>query len=194
MKFKLLGLVPFFCLAMSCSLTAQEKPDTKGQTQEQTQTQTATQGAVPNFDPNAPYIKNPHIPDFSITSAADGKEITNKTLPANYKYTCIIIFSPDCSHCEHEADELNKNADKFKDVLFIWDSYREMDLIKKFAAKYNLIGKPNIVIGRDPAFTIPTFYRPKMTPFVAFYESGNFVKVWEQGVEVAELMKLIGAK
>jgi len=192
MKIKLLGFVPFLCLAMSCSLTAQVKPDAQGQTPAQTQTTTAS--SMPNVDPSAPYILNPHIPEFSITSAADGKEITNKTIPANYKYTCIIIFSPDCSHCEHEADELNKNADKFKNVLFIWDSYREMDAIKKFAGKYNLIGKPNVVIGQDPSFTIPTFFRPKMTPFVALYDNGNFVKVWEQGVEVAELMKIIGAK
>lgn len=193
MKLKFMGLLPLLCLTMSCSLTAQVKPaEEQGSAPAQTQTATATD--VPNFDPNAPYIKNPHIPTFSITTAADGKEFTNKSIPSNFKYTCIIIFSPDCSHCQHEATELNKNADKLKDVFFIWDSYREMDAIKKFATNYNLVGKPNIVIGRDPAFTIPTFYRPKMTPFVALYENGNFLKVWEQGVEVTEFMKIIGAK
>jgi thiol-disulfide isomerase/thioredoxin len=140
-----------------------------------------------------PYLKNKNFPVFSLTSI-DGKEVTNKDLPKNYKYTCVIIFSPDCSHCEHEAAELSKNADKFKNVLFIWDSYREMDLIKKFAVKYNLAGKPNIVIGRDGAYTLPTFFRPKMTPFVALYYKGSFVKVWEQGVEVPELIKNIQGK
>jgi hypothetical protein len=190
MKLKLIGSIPFVCLMISCSSTAQVKPEQ----QTQTTTQTTTQTQSPVFDTTAPYIKNPHIPNFSLVSAADDKEITQSNLPTNYKYTCIIIFSPDCSHCEHEAAELNKNADKFKDVLFIWDSYREMDNIKKFASKYNLLGHPNIIIGRDPAFTIPSFFRPKMTPFVALYEKGNFVKVWGQGVEVDELLKLIGAK
>jgi hypothetical protein len=125
-------------------------------------------------DPNAPYMKDKRIPLFSLTSI-DGKEITNKQLPTQYKYTCIIIFSPDCSHCEHEASELSKNADKFKEVLFIWDSYREMD----------------VIIGRDPAFTIPTFYRPKMTPFVAMYKNGYLLRVWEQGAEVNELVKIV---
>jgi peroxiredoxin len=140
-------------------------------------------------DQNAPYIKDKHLPAFSLMSV-EGKEITNKDLPKNYKYTVIIIFSPDCSHCEHEAAEINKNADKFKNVLFIWDSYRDMDLIKKFAAKYNLAGQSNVIIGRDAAFTIPSFFRPRMTPFVALYEKGNFVKVWEQGVEPFELIKI----
>jgi thiol-disulfide isomerase/thioredoxin len=185
MKLKLFGFIPFLCLMISCSSTAQVKPDQQAQTTTQTQS--------PAFDTTAPYIKNPHIPNFSMVSAVDGKDITNYTIPTNYKYTCFIIFSPDCSHCEHEAEELNKNADKFKDVLFIWDSYREMENIKKFASKYNLLGHPNIIIGRDPAFTIPTFFRPKMTPFVALYKNGNFVKVWGQGVEVDELLKLISA-
>ena len=140
-------------------------------------------------DPNAPFMKDKHLPTFSINSV-DGKEITNKDLPTKYKYTCIIIFSPDCSHCEHEASELNKNADKFKNVLFIWDSYREMEAIKKFATKYNLAGQANVIIGRDPAFTIPTFFRPRMTPFVALYEKGNLVKVWDQGVEPNELINI----
>ena len=68
MKIKLLGFVPFLCLAMSCSLTAQVKPDAQGQTPAQTQTTTAS--SMPNVDPSAPYILNPHIPEFSINSAA----------------------------------------------------------------------------------------------------------------------------
>jgi hypothetical protein len=151
--------------------------------------QPAQPAAQPNLpDPSAPYVLDKNIPAFFIESI-DGKSITKKDLPANYKYTCIIIFSPDCSHCEHEAEGLQKEAAKFKNVLFIWDSYREMDLIKKFAAKYNLAAKPNVVIGRDPGYTIPSFFRPRMTPFVALYENGKFVKVWEQGVEPADLLK-----
>jgi thiol-disulfide isomerase/thioredoxin len=178
MKYVIICLLAFMCLSTT--------------TQAQTQSSnTAT--TAPAVDPSAPYIKDKRIPNFSLTSI-DGKEITNKELPTKYKYTCIIIFSPDCSHCEHEAEEINKNADNFKNVLFIWDSYREMDLIKKFATKYNLAGQPNVVIGRDGAFTIPTFFRPRMTPFVALYDRGNFVKVWEQGVEPTELIKFTQGK
>ncbi len=172
MKYILLGL--FALTSFSTSLKAQAQQSS----------------AAPVVDPNAPYMKDKHIPSFSITSV-DGKEITNKDISNKYRYTCIIIFSPDCSHCEHEATELDKNTDKFKNVLFIWDSYRDMDAIKKFANKYNLAGQPNVIIGRDAAFTIPTFFRPRMTPFVALYDKGNIVRVWDQGVEPNELMKII---
>jgi hypothetical protein len=145
------------------------------------------------LDNTAPYLRDKKRPVFSL-STVDGKEATQKDIPSKYKYTCYIIFSPDCSHCEHEATELSKNADKFKNVFFVWDSYREMDLIKKFSARFNLAGQSNIIIGRDAAFTLPSFFRPKMTPFVALYNNNSLVKVWESGVEVPELLKIIGAK
>lgn len=143
-------------------------------------------------DQGAPYLKNNGIPTFSITSIS-GKEVTNKNLP-KYRYTFIIIFSPDCPHCEHEAAEINKYSDKFKDVLFVWDSYRDMESIKKFAEKYNLTNKPNVIIGRDPNFMLPSFYRPRMTPFMAIYDKNKLVKVYEQGAEVFDLIKIIGGK
>ena len=112
-------------------------------------------------------------------------------VPGYMTENSIIIFSPDCSHCEKEAADLNKYADKFKNVVFVWDSYRDMELIKKFAEKYNLINRPNVLIGRDPNYMLPTFFRPRMTPFMAIYLKGTLLKVYEQGADVFELAKLI---
>jgi hypothetical protein len=182
MKKALLGLTGLMSILLSTSVGAQTQPSNPPPAATNA-TNTTT------VDQSAPYLIDRRVPTFSMTTI-DGKEISNKDLPTKYKYTCIIIFSPDCSHCEHAGDEFNKNADKFKNVLFIWDSYRDMDLIKKFATKYNLAGQPNVVIGRDGGFTIPSFFRPRMTPFVALYDKGTFVKVWEQGVEPDELIKI----
>jgi thiol-disulfide isomerase/thioredoxin len=149
-------------------------------------------GLAAQTDPNAPFQKDKNLPAFRIVSVG-GKEVTHKNLP-KYKYQMIIIFSPDCPHCEHEAAEINKYADKFKNVLMIWDSYKDMPSIRKFAEKYNMIGKPNIIIGRDPEFTLPIFFRPRMTPFVAIYENNRLKKVYEKGAEVFELLKNIDSK
>jgi cytochrome oxidase Cu insertion factor (SCO1/SenC/PrrC family) len=141
-------------------------------------------------NPGAPYLLNKKFPPVSLQSI-DGKSIAQKDLPTNYNYICIIIFSTDCPECEYLASELQKKQDKFKNVLFIWDSYRdEMELIKKFAAKNSLTGKKNIIIGRDPDHTIPSFFRPMMTPFVALYKNNTFVNVWEEGVESEKLFEI----
>jgi thiol-disulfide isomerase/thioredoxin len=153
---------------------------------------TMTLSAQENIDPDAPFLKDKNIPRFTL-NLTTGKSFSNTQIPKT-KYTCIIIFSPDCSHCQEEAAELTKNADKFKSVFFIWNSYKEMADIKAFATKYGLDKQSNVVIGKDPEFSIPVFFRPRMTPFVALYEKGQLLKVYEQGVKVPELLKIIGGK
>ena len=142
---------------------------------------------------DAPYLKDKKTPIFSIMSVK-GKEVTEKKLPSNYKYTCFIIFSPDCSHCQTEAEDINQNMAKLKNMFFVWASYREMADIKKFAAKYKLNQHANVVVGQDPTFTLPSFFRPKMTPFVAIYKNGRLLKVYEQGAKVSELVDIIESK
>jgi len=153
---------------------------------------TMTLSAQENIDPNAPFLKDKNIPKFTL-NLTTGKSFSNTQIPKT-KFTCIIIFSPDCSHCQDEAAELTKNADKFKSVFFIWNSYKEMADIKDFATKYGLDKQANVVVGRDPEFSIPVFFRPRMTPFVALYANGQLLKVYEQGVKVPELLKIIGGK
>jgi len=153
---------------------------------------TMTLSAQENIDPDAPFLKDKNIPRFTL-NLTTGKSFSNTQIPKT-KYTCIIIFSPDCSHCQEEAADLTKNADKFKSVFFIWNSYKEMADIKAFATKYGLDKQSNVVIGKDPEFSIPVFFRPRMTPFVALYEKGQLLKVYEQGVKVPELLKIIGGK
>ena len=151
-----------------------------------------TLSAQGNIDPNAPFLKDKNIPKFTL-NLTTGKSFNNTQIPKT-KYTCIIIFSPDCSHCQEEAAELTKYADKFKSVFFIWNSYKEMADIKAFASQFGLDKQANVVVGRDPEFSIPIFFRPRMTPFVALYANGQLLKVYEQGVKVPELLKIIGGK
>lgn len=143
-------------------------------------------------DPTAPYLKNNAIPVFTIQSI-NGKEITNLNIP-KYRFTCIIIFSPDCPHCEEKAEEINKNAAKFKEVLFIWASFREMEAIKKFGEKHHLKNKANVMVARDPNFMLPSFYHPRMTPFMAIYDKNKLLKVYEKGAEINELISIVGTK
>jgi hypothetical protein len=56
------------------------------------------------------------------------------------------------------------------------------------------VGRPNILIGRDPSYMIPTFFHPKMTPFVALYKNNQLVKVYEKGADIFDLIKIIESK
>ena len=139
------------------------------------------------------YQKNKAIPEFRLL-LTDSSWMSKKDIPA-YDYTAIIYFSPECNHCQYEATEIINKIDSLKNVLFIWASYRDFEDIKKFYYKYKLNLYPNMKVGRDPKYSIPAFYQVKFTPFVALYNhQKEFVKAWEMGVEMPELIEFINKK
>jgi len=141
--------------------------------------------------PEAPYLTNKNIPAFNLL-LADGKNFTQNNIPTS-KYTLIIYFSPDCGHCQHEATEMVKNIDSLKHVFFVWAGSRGIPELKEFSEKYGFNALPNVVCGQDQQYSIPSYYQVKYTPFVAVYDNRKqFVKAYEMGVEIPELLKLIG--
>jgi peroxiredoxin len=153
-------------------------------------TQLAGQDNTP-VRPDAPYLTNKNIPAFSLL-LADGNNFTQNNIP-NSKYTIIIYFSPDCGHCQHEATEMVKNIDSLKHTYIVWAGSRSMPELKAFSEKYGLNACPNMVCGQDQQYSIPSYYQVKYTPFVAIYDNRKqFVKAYEMGVEIPELLKLIG--
>ena len=141
--------------------------------------------------PDAPYLTNKNMPAFNLL-LIDGKNFTQNNIPTS-KYTIIIYFSPDCGHCQHEATEMVKNIDSLKHAYIVWAGSRSIPELKAFSEKYGLIGCPNMVCGQDQQYSIPSYYQVKYTPFVAVYDNRKqFVKAYEMGVEIPELLKLIG--
>jgi thiol-disulfide isomerase/thioredoxin len=153
-------------------------------------TQIAAQDNTP-IRPDAPYLTNKNIPAFNLL-LIDGKIFTQNNIPTS-KYTIIIYFSPDCGHCQHEATEMVKNIDSLKHVYFVWAGSRSIPELKAFSEKYGFNALPNVVCGQDQQYSIPSYYQVKYTPFVAVYDNRKqFVKAYEMGVEIPELLKLIG--
>jgi len=148
-----------------------------------------------SYDTLAPYLKTKKIPEFSIldcnSSKADSIWINNKSLPNN-KPIVFVYFSPECSHCEYETEEIKKHMDSLSKATFVFVSYHPLEKIKAFYDKYNLSKYANIVMGRDLKYYVPSFFRVEFTPFVAIYTpQGNFVKAYKQGADMAELISLV---
>ena len=74
----------------------------------------------------------------------------------------------------------------------VWASYKSLSEIKEFYTKFELSKYPNIFIGRDREYQLPSFFRVKFTPFVALYnKQGLFVEAFEQGSEMSILLPLL---
>ena len=146
-------------------------------------------------DSLAPYQRNKTIPNFSIldchSTPTDTIWLTNASLPKS-KPVVFIYFSPECSHCEYETEEIKKHMDSLKNAIFVFISYHPIEKIKAFYDKYDLAKYPNIIMGRDLKYYIPSFFRVEFTPFVALYTpQGSFVKAYKQGADISELISLI---
>lgn len=102
------------------------------------------------------YLRFPTVPPFTITKVADSTRFTKADL-SRKKATIIIIFSPDCEHCQHETRELTANIKLFKKAQIIMASPLEHPILKKFYDEYGLAAYPNIIMGRDPPISWAPF-------------------------------------
>lgn len=61
-------------------------------------------------------------------------------------------------------------------------------LLKKFYEEYKIADHPNIIMGRDPAYFLGTFYQVRSFPAIFLYDKkGNFVKAFDGPVPVQKI-------
>jgi thiol-disulfide isomerase/thioredoxin len=140
-------------------------------------------------DTTAPYRKLPFVPSFSILQT-DSTWFNREQLPRR-RPVLVIYFSPDCGHCQLEAEEINKHFEQLKGFEIVMASYKPVEDIKAFAETYQLLDKKNIHIGRDTKYFFAPFYRLKFTPFTAVYnKQGKLLATYDKGIKWPELLAL----
>ncbi len=114
------------------------------------------------------YLQYRTVPAARLLLAdSSGKEL--KAMLDKKKPLMIVVFSPECDHCKHEAEELVRNINKFKNIQIMMISMQPLHQINDFANRYNLVKYKNITVGRDYAYILPVYYDIKSLPFHAFY-------------------------
>ena len=81
----------------------------------------------------------------------------------------LMVFNPDCDHCQHETEDLISNIDKFKNIQIVMAAMAKHTEMKIFIEKYGLSKYNNITVGQDVSFFLPPFFNIKNLPFLAFY-------------------------
>ncbi len=137
------------------------------------------------------YLRFPTIPPFSITKVADSTKFTKDDL-SKRKSTIIMIFSPDCDHCQLATKELTANIGFFKKTQIIMASPLEHIYLKKFYDEYKIADYPNIIMGRDPSYFLGTFYKVTHFPAIFVYDKkGNFVKTFDGHQSMKEIADIL---
>lgn len=150
-----------------------------------------TQAGFSQADTSLLYLRFPTVPPFSITKVSDSSSFSKDDL-VKKRPVMIMIFSPDCEHCQHETRELIAHMDLFKKVQIVMASPLEYPFIRKFYDEYNIAQYPNIIMGRDPSYFLGTFYKVRSFPSIYLYDKkGNFVAKFDGSVPVEKIAEAL---
>lgn len=124
------------------------------------------QGTTPT---EPPFKRFPTVPPLKLLRTDSATIYSKKDIPKK-KPVMIIVFSPDCDHCQHEAKDIMAHIDQLKDILIIFCSPAKLYTINQFANTYGLTKNKNIIVGQDFSYLLTSFYGMRNFPFIACYD------------------------
>ncbi|MCS6904029.1 MAG: redoxin family protein [Bacteroidia bacterium] len=133
------------------------------------------------------------LPNFKFNNAINGGAFTKTNLKQGLA-TIVILFSPDCEHCQQQAKWIREGASKFADnVQFMWVSFESnIELIRNFPNKFLSGVKAPMYFLHDPNLDFDKYFGNSEVPTILVYDSkGQLVKVFRTEVEVEKLLPLI---
>lgn len=138
------------------------------------------------------YINDGKIPGFSIISAPDSAVFTHKNLKPN-KPTLIMVFSPECGHCQEETKAIEANMEHFKDVQILMVTWVSYKLLVPFSRQFGTVKYPNITLAYDAHDFFYDYYDVHRYPKVIIYnKDGQYVSDYDGMFDVEDVWKDLG--
>lgn len=148
---------------------------------------TAQQRLAPRQRVNYRAVGAP-VPPFTIEKW-DGTAYTNAALKPN-KAVMIVIFSPDCDHCEHAIDSLKGMKDKLANMqlVFVCEAIHKSN-VKPFVQKVGMAADKQFAnAGIDKGGLIPNIYTNKMLPQIMLYNTKHrLAKIFDGAFTMASV-------
>ncbi len=135
-----------------------------------------------------PYKRFPSFPPVKLLLPDSSTYFTKANLDKK-KPVMLMLFNPQCEHCQHETGELIKNIDKFKDIQIVMTTSMLFDSMLTFREKYKLADYKNIVVAQDENFFLVTYFMIRNLPFLAFYnKKKELISVFEGGLSMDKIL------
>lgn len=135
------------------------------------------------------YQRYPTLPSLQLLLSDSSTRYTKENVPKK-KPVLLIFFSPDCEHCQHEAEQLVAQKDAFKNVFVIMATTLPIYKMKEFGEKYGLTRMENVVMGRDTYYLLPGFYEMRSLPYLALYDKkGALIRTFEGSVGMERILE-----
>jgi len=137
-----------------------------------------------------PYQRFPTIPPFKLLKIDSNSYFTKADLKKK-EPVLIILFDPDCDHCQHETEGILKNIDEFKNIQIVMATNAPFDRMTAFYKKYDLEKFENITIGEDFQYFLAPFFNIHNLPYLAMYDKkGNLLSTFEGTMKIEKLIDI----
>lgn len=137
----------------------------------------------------APFRRFPEPPPFQLLLQDSATVFKKADLKAKTPVV-IMVFSPECSHCQHETEELVKHRDELKNVQIVMITMHPFEAMKKFITDYQLNTIPQITVGKDLYYLMPSFYALHNLPFNAWYSKKHkLINAFEGTINVSTVLE-----
>lgn len=132
-------------------------------------------------------IKNER-PVMNLT-LTDGRQIDAQTMN---EQMVLVLFQPDCDHCQREATQIKKRLEAFRDYKIYFISSHPMEIIQKFATDYKLDNEPNVFFGYTTVENVLNNYGAISAPSIYIYtKEGRLVESFDGLVDVEVIIKYL---
>jgi peroxiredoxin len=131
------------------------------------------------------------FPSFQLFALDSSKFYSTAVLEKN-EPTVLIYFSPTCSHCQHQAEEITSHIKEFKGVKFLMVSSYSLQEIRQFSETYAIDKFPNIKLAHDANASLVKFYEIKSLPGIFVYDKkAKFKTLFPTNVKAGELLSAL---
>jgi thiol-disulfide isomerase/thioredoxin len=136
-----------------------------------------------------PYKKFPTHPPLQILLGDSVTKFTKADL-ARKKPVLFMLFSPDCSHCQHTAEEMLKYKAELSGIQIVMVTMQSINDMNAFVEKYRLKELPDLVVGKDIYYIMPSYYDVRSLPYLAFYDKkGRLIRGFEGTMSMDKIIK-----
>lgn len=140
-----------------------------------------------------PYKRFPTLPPLQLLLGDSATKYTKENIPAK-KPVLIMLFSPECSHCQQTAEEMLERKEELKGIHIIMATMHSISQMNDFIARYKLTQLKNLVAGKDVNYILAPFYSIKNLPYMAMYNKNrNLILGFEGSMSVQKILETFKA-
>ena len=139
-----------------------------------------------------PYLREGTLPEFRLLQA-DGQTWLTRSDLAKGKPVMIMLFNPDCDHCQRQTWAILQGIDRLGDLQIVMATYRSIKMIGQFNELYELHRFPSIRTGRDEAYRLIPYFQTGGLPLTAVYGADwRYLDKFQGDQGIGPILKILG--